>query len=146
MHMTRLSIKDIEFVWSISEYHSTEAANQNFPSIDSEQLKKWNTARELSNQIHFSDSQNPVYPPKNMSVPTDDPLLSVIEQDYSMNSNVDPKNMQELTIYVSKGDFCESAQFFYTNWLISGPEPAAKRPGQVPDDVRPDHLPDWRHG
>ena len=36
-----------------------------------------------------------------MSAPTDDPLLSVIEQDYSMNSNVDPKNMQELTIYVS---------------------------------------------
>lgn len=31
-----------------------------------------------------------------MSAPNDD-----LEQDYSMNSNVDPKNMQELTIYVS---------------------------------------------
>lgn len=35
-----------------------------------------------------------------MSVPTEDPLLSVMEQEYS---NVDPKNMQELTIYVSFG-------------------------------------------
>lgn len=26
---------------------------------------------------------------------------SDMEQNYSMNSNVDPKNMQELTIYVS---------------------------------------------
>lgn len=36
-----------------------------------------------------------------MSVPTDDPLMSVMEQEYAMSSNVDPKNMQELTIYVS---------------------------------------------
>lgn len=37
-----------------------------------------------------------------MSAPTDDPLMSVMEQEYSMNSTVvDPKNMQELTIYVS---------------------------------------------
>lgn len=30
---------------------------------------------------------------------------SDMEQNYSMNSNVDPKNMQELTIYVSFNSF-----------------------------------------
>lgn len=43
-----------------------------------------------------------------MSTPTDDPLMSVMEQEYSMNS-VDPKNMQELTIYVSYAHFSGQA-------------------------------------
>lgn len=88
-----------------------------------------------------------------MSVPTDDPLMSVMEQEYSMNSNVDPKNMQELTIYVSKMDWtAEHPPLFRTTVLIyciavlAGAEPIAECPGQVPDDVRPNNLPNRRHG
>ena len=39
------------------------------------------------------------------------------EQNYSLNSNVDPKNMQELTIYVSSGRVVECA--FAKQLLIS---------------------------
>lgn len=40
-------------------------------------------------------------PPQNAMSELKPDLESDLEQNYSMNSNVDPKNMQELTIYVS---------------------------------------------
>lgn len=75
-----------------------------------------------------------------MSAPTDDPLMSVMEQEYSMNSSVDPKNMQELTIYVSIRPVLQWSPSKTPGPSIAGPEPLAERPGQIPDHVRPDNL------
>lgn len=40
---------------------------------------------------------------------------SDLDQNYSLNSNVDPKNMQELTIYVSFFYFCQLPRTQYNN-------------------------------
>ena len=38
---------------------------------------------------------------------------SDLDQNYSLNSNADPKNMQELTIYVSSQPFRQSLWFYF---------------------------------
>lgn len=50
---------------------------------------------------------------------------SDLDQNYSLNSNADPKNMQELTIYVSFSFACCQTQYKSTKYnnIIQKPQP-----------------------
>lgn len=68
-----------------------------------------------------------------------------LESDLSINSNADPKNMQELTIYVS-GRSRPLAEHIIIEMAVLGPGSVAECPGQVPEHVRPDYYTYRRHG
>lgn len=77
---------------------------------------------------------------------------SDIEQTYSISSGgMDPKNMQELSTYVSRRICCIIA--FHIFFIVlsyfnsaSGADTAAGRPGQIPKYERSNHIAHWRHG
>lgn len=67
---------------------------------------------------------------------------SDIEQNYSINSNADPKNMHELTIYVSWTTDCPLGTCSRLNLgIFAGAESPAERSGQIPIYVGPNYLP-----
>lgn len=135
---------------NILERSPVQRNSQN--SFSREQASQWNGWESETLSSELCEIRNWIKSLKIMSVPADDPLMSVMEQEYAMSSNVDPKNMQELTIYVS---FHIYALRFRTplkhhlltlSLYIAGPELAAERPGQVPDHVRSDNLTHRRYG
>lgn len=74
---------------------------------------------------------------------------SDLDQNYSLNSNADPKNMQELTVYVSsesRPNHRPGTDSFIRFSPVPGAEPPSERSGQVPIHVGSNYRPNRRHG
>lgn len=114
--------------------------------IEAAQLNQWFRAiRKIQSKPSSrseSDIQNRCVSPEIETIMSE--LKPDLESDleYSMNStNVDPKNMQEFTIYVSVTMKGIRPIRTLIKSSIAGSEPTTERPRQIPDHVGSNNLP-----